>query len=186
MCAARYSNLLLLFSALALCFGCGIRSGLPVGDAGIDAAAEEGDASAEGVAGSEAPPDELLCGNGVIDSPKEQCDGDDLGGETCLSLGEGDGELSCGPACLFDVSMCAPRWPTPGPGGYGAGPVAPVAPFNPGTMDAGGNPFGGLFGGSLDAGTADGGQAGGGLFGGGNRGGGNQGGGNQGGGTSGP
>jgi hypothetical protein len=181
MCAARYSNLFLLFSALALCFGCGIRSGLPVSDAGIDAAAEEGDASGEGAAGSEAPPDELLCGNGVIDSPKEQCDGDDLGGATCFSLGEGEeGVLRCGPACLFDVSMCAPRWPTPVPGGYGTGPVAPVVPFDGGTGDAG-NARNNIINRFLDAGTTDGGAAGGGLFGGGT-----QGGRNQGGGTSGP
>jgi hypothetical protein len=58
---------------------------------------------------------EDLCGNDDIDSG-EQCDGDNLGGATCSSLGEGEGELACGPACYFDVSGCTGY--TNG-GGYG-------------------------------------------------------------------
>jgi hypothetical protein len=167
---ARHCNLFIVISALALLAGCGIRSGLPIGDAGVDAAPEaidEGDEGAAGSAGSESSTEpEVLCGNGIIDD-KEQCDGDNLEGETCLSLGEGEGQLNCGPACLFDVSMCAPLWP--GSGGYGTVPPAPVAPlpFDAGTGDAGGT-INNIIRGFPDAGTADGGAAGGGLFGGGN------------------
>jgi hypothetical protein len=47
------------------------------------------------------------CGNGVID-PGESCDGTDLDGATCESLGEGTGTLSCDPVtCTFDTSMCS-------------------------------------------------------------------------------
>ncbi|MCH9683574.1 MAG: hypothetical protein K0V04_19200 [Deltaproteobacteria bacterium] len=44
------------------------------------------------------------CGNGVID-PGEQCDGDDLQGFDCESLGL-SGDLSCGRNCTFDTSSC--------------------------------------------------------------------------------
>ena len=61
------------------------------------------------------------CGNGIIDLG-EQCDGLDLNGATCSSLEEGDGRLSCGPACLFDVSMCTIGGPYDYDGGrYDAG-----------------------------------------------------------------
>jgi hypothetical protein len=47
------------------------------------------------------------CGNGQIDVG-EDCDGDDLQDETCESLGEGTGTLSCDPVtCTFDTSMCS-------------------------------------------------------------------------------
>jgi hypothetical protein len=46
------------------------------------------------------------CGNGVID-PGEQCDGADLQGFDCFSLGLGGGVLACDPVmCTFDTSMC--------------------------------------------------------------------------------
>ena len=46
------------------------------------------------------------CGDGVINGP-EDCDGDDLGGATCSSLGYHEGgELGCTPGCEFDVSGC--------------------------------------------------------------------------------
>ncbi|HLK10509.1 MAG TPA: DUF1566 domain-containing protein [Candidatus Binatia bacterium] len=46
------------------------------------------------------------CGNGVKDGP-EECDGTDLGGATCASLGfTGGGTLACTPGCGFDVSGC--------------------------------------------------------------------------------
>lgn len=48
------------------------------------------------------------CGNGDID-PGEQCDGDNLQGFDCLSLGLGGGRLGCDPiTCTFDTSMCRP------------------------------------------------------------------------------
>jgi len=46
------------------------------------------------------------CGNLVIDSP-EECDGTDVGGETCISIGFGPGTLDCTPKCEFDTTSCA-------------------------------------------------------------------------------
>jgi hypothetical protein len=49
-----------------------------------------------------------VCGNGVIDGNRgEQCDGVDLGGETCVTLGHSGGLLLCDPeTCTYDTSMC--------------------------------------------------------------------------------
>lgn len=47
-----------------------------------------------------------LCGNGKID-PNELCDDQDLGGETCETLGQGGGDLACHGDCTFDTSDCA-------------------------------------------------------------------------------
>jgi hypothetical protein len=52
--------------------------------------------------GCEAPPD---CGNGAIDGT-EDCDGTNLGGATCGTLGHGAGTLSCTAGCVFDQSSC--------------------------------------------------------------------------------
>jgi len=48
-----------------------------------------------------------LCGNTVRDTG-EQCDGADLGGQTCDSLGQGyvGGTLSCTASCTYDTSSC--------------------------------------------------------------------------------
>jgi hypothetical protein len=47
------------------------------------------------------------CGNGVIDAG-EQCDGADLQGFDCASLGLNGGTLACDPMmCTFDTSMCS-------------------------------------------------------------------------------
>jgi hypothetical protein len=46
------------------------------------------------------------CGDGEVDVG-EQCDGADLQGFDCESLGLGAGELGCDPVtCTFDTSMC--------------------------------------------------------------------------------
>ena len=46
------------------------------------------------------------CGNGIIDSG-EDCDGSNLGGATCSSLGYSGGTLSCNAStCKFDASKC--------------------------------------------------------------------------------
>lgn len=46
------------------------------------------------------------CGNGEVD-PNEQCDGANLNGFTCESLGNAGGTLGCDPVtCTFDTSMC--------------------------------------------------------------------------------
>ena len=52
----------------------------------------------------------FTCGDGVRTAP-EPCDGDDLGGQTCKSLGfygQTTG-LACSPTCMFDTSGCLGR-----------------------------------------------------------------------------
>jgi len=114
------SGIALAVVALAFLTGCGMKSSLPVGEpeevpsmAGNGAAGSgNGDLDSGIDAASH-------CGNGIIEPEHgEQCDGTDLGGATCSSLREGPGRLRCGPACVFDVSMCEYR---PLDGGYGVG-----------------------------------------------------------------
>ena len=69
-----------------------------------------------GVSGGTVPAPVTLCGNGIIDEG-EQCDGSNLGSETCTNLGEGDGVLMCSASCAYDTSMCTQTQPAPG--GYG-------------------------------------------------------------------
>ena len=45
------------------------------------------------------------CGNGVIEKG-EQCDQNNLNGQSCESVGFADGTLSCGANCQFDTSQC--------------------------------------------------------------------------------
>lgn len=45
------------------------------------------------------------CGNNVLEQ-EEECDGNDLGGQTCASLGLVGGMLECTSRCAFDVSEC--------------------------------------------------------------------------------
>jgi hypothetical protein len=45
------------------------------------------------------------CGNAIIDSG-ESCDGANLGGQTCVSLGYDYGTLSCASNCQFNVAYC--------------------------------------------------------------------------------
>ncbi len=47
-----------------------------------------------------------ICGNGVVNPPFEQCDGNDLNGESCVGLGFGGGMLGCDVNCTFDTSNC--------------------------------------------------------------------------------
>lgn len=59
------------------------------------------------------------CGNGEKDGV-EACDGKDLGGATCESVGKDSGALACSPDCLsYDTSGCAC---TPVCGGLTRGP----------------------------------------------------------------
>jgi len=46
-----------------------------------------------------------LCGNGLPDVD-EDCDGTNLGGDTCMTLGFDDGILACTSSCTFDTSSC--------------------------------------------------------------------------------
>ncbi len=54
-----------------------------------------------------------VCGDTVIEG-SEDCEGVDLNGKTCESIGLGPGDLSCDIACSFDTSGCGPA-PTPTP-----------------------------------------------------------------------
>jgi len=59
-----------------------------------------------GTSGPTSDTDAAGCGDGAI-SPGEQCDGADLQGFTCMSLGLNGGTLACDPVmCTFDTSMC--------------------------------------------------------------------------------
>lgn len=54
----------------------------------------------------EKPAPTPYCGDGVMD-PDEACDGEDLGGLTCASLGyPGGGALACTDECRLDLSGC--------------------------------------------------------------------------------
>ena len=74
------------------------------------------------------------CGNGTIDDG-EECDGDDLGGETCESLGFGEGELVCNPLlCTLNTCNCS-EGPDPlcnlNADNYSEGPEAPGLAYVP-------------------------------------------------------
>jgi hypothetical protein len=47
------------------------------------------------------------CGDGALDAG-EDCDGANLGGASCLTLGYGSGSLACGAGCNYDVGACIP------------------------------------------------------------------------------
>ena len=46
-----------------------------------------------------------ICGNDFIDDI-EECDGIDLGGQTCVSRGYAAGDLACEPTCIFNEDDC--------------------------------------------------------------------------------
>lgn len=60
------------------------------------------------------------CGDNVI-GIGEQCDGSNLGGSSCSSLGFSDGAISCTSACTFDTSQCRTGSSEGGGGGGGSG-----------------------------------------------------------------
>ncbi|HEY0783859.1 MAG TPA: hypothetical protein VGE98_15485, partial [Thermoanaerobaculia bacterium] len=47
------------------------------------------------------------CGDGIGNQPSESCDLSDLRGQSCQSLGLGNGALRCSSDCSFDTSQCA-------------------------------------------------------------------------------
>lgn len=47
-----------------------------------------------------------VCGNGIVETG-EDCDGGDLAGATCSSLGFDSGTLACTSSCTFDTSSCS-------------------------------------------------------------------------------
>ena len=53
-------------------------------------------------------PSRAGCGDGVVQAALgEQCDGTELSGESCASVGFGGGTLACNVACEFDTRGCA-------------------------------------------------------------------------------
>lgn len=63
---------------------------------------------AAGVAG--APGTSGICGNGRVE-PGETCEGSNLNGSSCTSLGFQSGTLGCAPSCQFDTSACTGALP---------------------------------------------------------------------------
>lgn len=55
-----------------------------------------------------------ICGNEIIEGG-EDCEGENLNGQTCESIGYGSGTLSCDIACSFDTYSCSPAPPPPPP-----------------------------------------------------------------------
>lgn len=49
------------------------------------------------------------CGDGVVDLPGELCDGEDLDGNSCASLGFLGGTLTCTDTCGLDTRGCSSR-----------------------------------------------------------------------------
>ena len=47
------------------------------------------------------------CGDEIVNTPTEQCDGSDLNGQTCSLIGYADGELKCTSRCMIDTTNCA-------------------------------------------------------------------------------
>lgn len=87
-----------------------------------------------GSGGSAGTGGESLCGNGIIDrAAGEQCDGTDLDGETCASLGHSGGSLACyATSCTYDIRMCNDM-----DSGYGAGTGGGGSGGSGGADDAG-------------------------------------------------
>ncbi len=46
-----------------------------------------------------------MCGNGILEY-EEECEGENLRGQSCVSLGMEGGELSCKPNCSFNLRSC--------------------------------------------------------------------------------
>jgi len=88
----------LLLGTLGLAACAGGRTKPPCGD-GICESGESWDSCQ-----ADCPPP---CGDGLRQIP-EECDGDDLGGSTCESIGLGPGTLACSPGCYFNTVGCSP------------------------------------------------------------------------------
>ncbi len=68
------------------------------------------------------------CGDGVI-GIGEQCDGSNLGGSSCSSLGFTGGVLSCASLCTFNTTQCT-SGSSGGGGGGGGGGFTPIPSTN--------------------------------------------------------
>jgi cysteine-rich repeat protein len=76
------------------------------GTGGAGGATSTGTAGATSTGTGGGPSTMPNCGDGNVDLG-EECDGADLGGKTCESLGLGTGTLKCTMACKYDASGCA-------------------------------------------------------------------------------
>lgn len=89
-------------------FGCAKGEGIPSGVSSFsvgDGSATMTTAAADDASGGETAIPEN-CGDGSVEDP-EECDGDELNGESCASQGFSGGQLRCSEACNFDTSMCS-------------------------------------------------------------------------------
>lgn len=66
----------------------------------------DGSSTTEGVETTDTTVGPGACGDGVLDA-REQCDGAELGGQTCETQGFGGGALGCTAACALDTQGCA-------------------------------------------------------------------------------
>ena len=64
-----------------------------------------GDGVCDGVETAMGCPEDCACGNGILNGG-EACDGEELDGATCESLGFQGGSLSCTSVCAYDTSGC--------------------------------------------------------------------------------
>lgn len=72
-----------------------------------------------------------VCGDEIVEGP-EDCEGSDINGKTCSSIGFGGGDLTCDIACSFDTTACLPPTPTPTP----SSTPTPVPTATPATSPA--------------------------------------------------
>ncbi|MDD9938527.1 MAG: hypothetical protein OXT09_33265 [Myxococcales bacterium] len=103
--------------AMLLLAGCAKGAADPIDTEGSATVPMTG-TDANGATMGEAEP----CGNGIIDVG-EDCEGINLAGKSCQSLGFTDGMLLCdAETCTLDTQMCFNMAPTPmDPGGGGGG-----------------------------------------------------------------
>lgn len=81
--------------------------------------------------GSYSVPNLPTCGNGIIEGT-ELCDGANLNGVNCITLGYNSGTLSCDPlTCVFDLSLCT----ITDAGGIWDGGSIDQGPIDSGTSD---------------------------------------------------
>ena len=94
-CNGAAKGLAILTCVLSLSFmACGGGRDVPCGDFVCDPS-ENADSCAK----------DCGCGNGVA-NPGEQCDGPDLGGNTCMDAVQRGGTLRCNADCTLDVADC--------------------------------------------------------------------------------